>query len=180
MGRIAKTIVFLVGFLSGVFAYLIAKPPAVALFFVFLAPYLLAAQDPCGESYRKGLRKNDRYTAPCDSMVVFSKPAFEAINFQLIKLQKEVALHEKGMESLNRSLALRDSLAQVYQKEIKDFENYLQDTAGPIARLQLNLEKSIENTDRVIKIAHRNKVLGVVVGVLAGGLAGVVLGSTVF
>lgn len=37
MGRIAKTIVFLVGFLSGVFAYLIAKPPVVALFFVFLA-----------------------------------------------------------------------------------------------------------------------------------------------
>jgi hypothetical protein len=153
----------------------------ISLFLGFcLIPCLLAAQDPCGENFRKGLRKNDRFTAPCDSMVVFSKQGFEAINFRLVKLQREVALHEKGMESLNKSLALRDSLAQVYQKEIKDFENYLQDTAGPIARLQLNLEKSIENTDRVIKIAHRNKILGVVVGALAGGLVGVLVGSTVF
>ena len=105
-------------------------------------------------------------------MVVFSKPAFEQINFRIIKLQKEVALHEKGMESLNKSIALRDSLVQVYQKEVHDFENYLKDTAGPIAKLQLNLEKSIENTDRVIKIAHRNKIVGVVAGALAGVLVG--------
>lgn len=140
-----------------------------------LAPYLVAGQGPCDESFKKGLRKNQSFTAPCDSMVVYSKAAFERANLQLIKLQKEVALHEKGMASLNQSIALRDSLVQVYQKEVKDFENYLQDTSGPIAQLQANLEKSIQNTDRVIKIAHRNKILGVV----AGGLAGLLVGSLV-
>jgi hypothetical protein len=140
-----------------------------------LAPYLGAGQGPCDESFKKGLRKNQSFTAPCDSMVVYSKAAFERANLQLIKLQKEVALHEKGMASLTQSIALRDSLVQVYQKEVKDFENYLQDTSGPIAQLQANLEKSIQNTDRVIKIAHRNKILGVV----AGGLAGLLVGSLV-
>ena len=139
---------------------------------IAVAPHLLCAQSPCDENFKKGLRKNQTYTAPCDSMVVFSKPAFEQINFRIIKLQKEVALHEKGVESLNKSIALRDSLVQVYQKEVHDFENYLKDTAGPIAKLQLNLEKSIENTDRVIKIAHRNKIVGVVAGALAGVLVG--------
>jgi hypothetical protein len=142
------------------------------LLIISFAPHLLLAQSPCDEGFRKGLRKNERYTAPCDSMVVFSKPAFEEINFRIIKLQKEVALHEKGAESLNKSIALRDSLVQVYQKEVKDFENYLQDTSGPIAKLQVNLEKSIENTDRVIKIARRNKIIGVVAGTLAGLLVG--------
>jgi hypothetical protein len=113
-------------------------------------------------------------------MVVFSKAAFELANLKLLKLQKEVALHEKGMASLNQSIALRDSLAEVYQKEIKDFENYLKDTSGPISQLQLNLEKSIENTDRVIKIAHRNKVLGVVAGGLAGLLMGSLVGAVAF
>jgi hypothetical protein len=140
--------------------------------FISVVPHLLFAQSPCDENLKKGLRKNEKYTAPCDSMVVFSKPAFEQINFRIIKLQKEVALHEKGVESLNKSIALRDSLVQVYQKEVNDFETYLKDTSGPIAKLQVNLEKSIENTDRVIKIAHRNKILGVVAGALAGLLVG--------
>jgi hypothetical protein len=148
--------------------------------FIWLVPQLLLAQGPCDESFKKGLRKGDKYTAPCDSMVVFSKPAFARINLQLIKLQREVALHEKGTASLNKSLALRDSLVLVYQKEVKDFENYLKDTSGPISQLQTNLEKSIENTDRVIKIARRNKVLGVVVGGLAGLLVGSLVGAVAF
>jgi hypothetical protein len=152
----------------------------VLLCFFALVSHIVSAQNPCGENYKKGLRKNETYTAPCDSMVVFSKAAFELANLKLLKLQKEVALHEKGMASLNQSIALRDSLAEVYQKEIKDFENYLKDTSGPISQLQLNLEKSIENTDRVIKIAHRNKVLGVVAGGLAGLLMGSLVGAVAF
>jgi hypothetical protein len=141
---------------------------------------LVSAQAPCDENFRKGLRKNQSFTAPCDSMVVLSKAAYVQVNLQLLKLEKEAALSEKGMESLNRSLALRDSLAQVYQKEIKDFENYLKDTSGPISQLQANLEKSIDNTDRVLKIARRNKILGVVVGSLAGILVGSFVGAVAF
>lgn len=151
--------------------------PLALLLLMALVPYLAAGQGPCDENFKKGLRKNQSFTAPCDSMVVLSKAAFEQTNLQLRKLQKEVALHEKGMASLNRSIALRDSLVQVYQKEVKDFENYLQDTSGPIAQLQANLEKSIQNTDRVIKIARRNKILGVVVGGLAGVLVGSLVGA---
>ena len=43
-----------------------------------------------------------------------------------------------------------------------------------------NLEKSIENTDRVLKIARRNKILGVVVGSLAGILVGSFVGAVAF
>jgi hypothetical protein len=149
------------------------------LLLITLIPLLAAGQGPCDENFKKGLRKNQSFTAPCDSMVVLSKPAFERVNLQLLKLQREVALHEKGMESLNKSIALRDSLVQVYQKEVKDFETYLQDTSGPISQLQANLEKSIQNTDRVIKIAHRNKILGVVAGGLAGLLVGSLVGAVV-
>jgi hypothetical protein len=149
-------------------------------FLMALVSHLVSAQTPCDEKFRKGLRKNQTFTAPCDSMVVLSKAAYEQVNLQVLKLQKEVALHEKGMESLNKSIALRDSLALVYQKEIKDFENYLKDTSGPISQLQTNLEKSIENTDRVLKIARRNKILGVVVGSLGGILVGSLVGAVAF
>jgi hypothetical protein len=155
------------------------KHLCLVLLLSWVAP-LAFGQSPCDENYKKGLRKKEKYTAPCDSMVVFSRPAFEHINLQLLKLRKEGALQEKGLESLNRSLALRDSLGSVYQKEIKDFERYLKDTSGPISQLQTNLEKSIQNTDRVIKIAHRNKVLGVVAGGLAGLLVGSLVGAVAF
>jgi hypothetical protein len=149
-------------------------------FFILLLAHLVSAQAPCDDTFKKGLRKNEKFTAPCDSMVVFSQGAFEQVNLQLLKLRKEGDLHERGLQSLNRSLALRDSLALVYQKEIKDFEHYLQDTAGPISLLQTNLEKSIANTDRVIKIAHRNKVLGIVAGGLGGLLLGALVGAVAF
>jgi hypothetical protein len=113
-------------------------------------------------------------------MVVFSKPAFENLNLRLAKLQKEISLHENLESSLNLSIAHRDSLVAVYQKEVRDFENYLKDTAGPVARLQENLEKSIQNTDRMIKIANRNKTLGLVAGGMGGVLAGLLIGSLAF
>jgi len=131
------------------------------------------AQNPCDENFRKGLRRQQTFTAPCDSMVVLSKAAYEKSRFEVLRLQKQVNLHEKGMASLQQSIALRDSLAGVYQKEIKDFENYLRDTEGPVMQLQTHLEKSIANTDRMIKIARRQKVFGLV----AGGLGGLVLGG---
>ncbi|MGV3641064.1 MAG: hypothetical protein ACO1NZ_11130 [Adhaeribacter sp.] len=141
--------------------------------FFFACSHLGLAQSPCDENFRKGLRRQQTFTAPCDSMVLLSKAAYEKSRFEVLKLQKQVALHEKGMASLQLSLALRDSLAGVYQKEIRDFENYLKDTEGPVLQLQAHLEKSIANTDRVLKIAHRQKLLGLV----AGGLGGLVLGA---
>lgn len=144
-------------------------------FFLFLlaCSHLGLAQSPCDENFRKGLRRQQTFTAPCDSMVLLSKAAYEKSRFEVLKLQKQVALHEKGLASLQLSLALRDSLAGVYQKEIRDFENYLKDTEGPVLQLQAHLEKSIANTDRVLQIAHRQKLLGLV----AGGLGGLVLGA---
>lgn len=146
----------------------------LCFFLLFLALHHLGlAQSPCDENFRKGLRRQQSFTAPCDSMVLLSKAAYEKSRFEVLKLQKQVALHEKGMASLQLSLALRDSLAGVYQKEIRDFENYLKDTEGPVLQLQAHLEKSIANTDRVLRIAHRQKILGLV----AGGLGGLVLGA---
>ena len=147
--------------------------PHLLFLLLILSGHLGLAQSPCDENFRKGLRKQQTFTAPCDSMVVLSKAAYEKSRFEDLKLQKQVALHEQGMASLQQSIALRDSLAGVYQKEIKDFENYLKDTEGPVLQLQAHLEKSIANTDRVLKIAHRQKILGLV----AGGLGGLVLGA---
>jgi hypothetical protein len=153
---------------------------SLILILAWLLPLSLSAQSPCGDNFKKGLRINQNFTAPCDSMVVFSKPAFENLNLRLAKLQKEISLHENLESSLNLSIAHRDSLVAVYQKEVRDFENYLKDTAGPVARLQENLEKSIQNTDRMIKIANRNKTLGLVAGGMGGVLAGLLIGSLAF
>lgn len=155
------------------------KPLLLLLLFVMLGQQALA-QSPCDENFKKGLRKQQTYTAPCDSMVVLSKAAYEKSRFEVLKLQKQVALQEQGMASLQQSIALRDSLAGVYQKEIRDFENYLKDTEGPVMQLQAHLEKSIANTDRVLKIAHRQKILGLVAGSLGGLVLGALAGAVFF
>ena len=51
------------------------KPFCFFLLLMMLS-HLGTAQSPCDENFHKGLRRQQSFTAPCDSMVVLSKAAY--------------------------------------------------------------------------------------------------------
>jgi len=144
-------------------------------------PFTIVAQIDClGDRQIKGLRKGQSYIAPCDSMVVLTSPTYRRIAVEKRQLEAQIELAGLAHTMLEDMQQTQDSMLLVYQDQIVSFERYAQTTDRSVQSLQLNLEKSIANTEEAVKIARRNKVLGILLGG-AGGLAGgLIIGGLAF
>jgi hypothetical protein len=147
----------------------------------FLIPGLAAAQIDCtGNQQLQGLRRGDVFTAPCDSMVVMNAPTYRRMALEKLQLEKQVALMGEANMVLEDMQQTQDSLLVVYQSEIRSFGSYYQSTDRSVAALQENLEQSIRNTEEAVKIARKNKLLGIILGNTAGLAGGILIGGIAF
>mgnify|MGYP006295733647 CR=1 FL=1 len=147
------------------------------------APLLATAQfniDCSDDQQIKGLRKGDTFTAPCDSMVVMNAPTYTRLVVETRQLEVQLGIMQQSNTLLEDMQHTQDSLLAVYQSEIRSFENYYQSTDRSIAALQENLEQSIRNTEEAVKIARKNKVLGILLGSAAGLAGGIIVGGIAF
>lgn len=153
------------------------------LILYLLLPLLAHAQlniDCNGDRQIKGLRKGDTFTAPCDSMVVMNAPTYTRLSLETRQLEAQIEVMQRANTLLANMQQTQDSLLTVYQADIRSFENYYSSTDRSIAALQENLEQSISNTEEAVKIARRNKVLGILLGSAAGLAGGLLIGGIAF
>lgn len=153
----------------------------IIIFACLLLSLSAIAQIDCNDDQRKiGLRQGQRFVAPCDSMVVLTAPAFRRMAVERQQLERQVELMEQTTGILEDMQQTQDSLLLVYQDQILSFENYSQTTDRSVQELQANLEQSIANTEEAVKIARRNKVLGILLGGAAGLAGGIIIGGIAF
>jgi hypothetical protein len=149
-------------------------------FFVLLSTIAYAQVDCNDDRQIKGLRRGQTFTAPCDSMVVLNAPTYRRIAVERRQLEAQIEVMGQANLLLEDMQQTQDSLLFVYQDQIRSFENYYQSTDRSIQALQTNLERSIANTEEAVKIARRNKVLGILLGGAAGLAGGIIVGGLAF
>jgi hypothetical protein len=113
-------------------------------------------------------------------MVVLNAPTYRRIAVERRQLEAQIEVMGQANLLLEDMQQTQDSLLFVYQDQIRSFENYYQSTDRSIQALQTNLERSIANTEEAVKIARRNKVLGILLGGAAGLAGGIIVGGLAF
>ncbi|MEX0968315.1 MAG: hypothetical protein WD077_13850 [Bacteroidia bacterium] len=150
-------------------------------FLFFISCGILSAQTECtSDTFQKGLRKNQQYTAPCDSMVVLNKPTFQRWTFEKEKALTELNLLQRSNSLLKELNEEKDSLIIIQGKDIQSLEDHKATTDSLTAELNTNLVQCIKNTDEAIAAARQKKIEGLIIGGIGGSVIGLLAGIFLF
>ncbi len=109
------------------------------------------AQNPCTDSvYKKGLRRGEQYTSPCDSMVVLNRKSYERDYQRIAYYEELVKLQSQYMTTANEALRLRDSARTELRSIISAQDNALLSYRSFISRSDSLVTRSTKNTDRAL------------------------------
>lgn len=154
----------------------------LALLLVFtVVPASAQCTADCGSAeYYCGLRLGQQLTAPCDSMVVLNQRTFERAFKEAAQRARLLELTDRAHGQAASMLATQDSLLAVHQHYIRALEEHEQVLQRLNQQLTTRLDASIQNTERAVAIARRNRTLGIVLGGAAGTVVGLLVGGALF
>lgn len=139
------------------------KTSITALFLIFFSAIALS-QNCQSDNSLTGLKRGQSYTAPCDSMVVMTKPTYERLRWEDKQKAEIIRSFERSEKLLGQKAILMDSILLRYKSHTDSLNKYLSEKQGQINRLDSLVVRSTENTDKAIKIAKQNQRLAIISG----------------
>jgi hypothetical protein len=133
----------------------------------FLALFGLSFGQNCLDDRNlTGLRKGQVFTAPCDSMVVLTKPTYERMRWEEKQKSEIIASFERSQKLFDQKTLVMDSIVLRYKSHTDSLNKFLSEKQIQINKLDSLVICSVQNTDKAVKIAEKNQKLVLISGTI--------------
>lgn len=117
-----------------------------------------------------GLRKGQVFTAPCDSMVVLTKPTYERMRWEEKQKSEIIASFERSQKLFDQKSVIMDSIVLRYKSHTDSLNKFLTEKQLQINKLDSLVVRSVKNTDKAVAIAEKNQKIALISGIVTVAL----------